>query len=102
MENEKIEINGVQYVRADSVANIDSEIKIVILQRGWVMIGRWSQDGEKCALDDAKVIEHWGTTKGLGELVNGPTKNTKLSPCGHVEFHILGVIATISVDDSKW
>ncbi len=96
-----ITVDGAEYVKKSDL-HADSPVKIVILQRGWVMVGRWSRDGDNCTLDDASVIERWGTTKGLGELVDGPTENTKLAPCGHVEFHILGVVAAISADESKW
>lgn len=96
----KITVNGVDYIPANSVTRdlSDSPVRIVILQRGWVMIGRWSQDGDKCRLDNASVIRKWGTTKGLGELVDGPTDKTILDPIGQVEFHILGVVASVACD----
>lgn len=100
-----IRIDEIEYVRKDSIPNpIDpnSPVKIVILQHGWVMVGHWGQDGDACWLDDASVIERWGTTEGLGQLVNGPTKETRLKKCGRVEFHILGVVAAITADASKW
>ncbi len=109
IDADTISVNGVAYVRADSMTTAtppsyaDSPIKIVILQRGWVMVGRWGRDGDNCTLDDAKVIERWGTTKGIGELVAGPVKGkTQLRDCGHVEFHILGVVAAISCDEAGW
>lgn len=80
----------------------DSPVKIVILQRGWVMIGRWSREGDNCSLDNAMVIRVWGTEKGIGELVGGPTSSTVLDPTGHVEFHILTVVATIDAEESVW
>jgi len=100
-----ITVNDIEYVRKDAVSEPDftnSPIKIVILQRGWVAIGHWSQDGEMCSLDKAKTIRQWGTTKGLGELRTGPTTKTILDESGHVEFHILAVVATISCDEDKW
>lgn len=99
-----IQINDVEYVRKDtlSVDHSNSPIKIVILQRGWVMVGRWGRDGDDCWLDDAQVIERWGTSKGLGELVDGPTADTRLRPAGHVEFHILGVVASLTANAARW
>jgi hypothetical protein len=93
-----VTIDGVVY-RPDTAS---SEVKIVILQRGWVMVGRWSRDGDMCALDGAAVIRQWGTTLGLGELVGGPTSSTVLDPTGHVEFHILTVVAAIDAEESAW
>jgi hypothetical protein len=74
------------------------DIRIVILQRGWVMVGEFKQEGHKCFLNNASVIRVWGTSKGIGELLNGPTKDTKADSCGNVEFHELTVVATMKVN----
>lgn len=79
------------------------DMRIVILQRGWVMVGEYTKvSSELHTLTDAAVIRIWGTTKGLGELINGPLSNTKLDPCGFVEFHPLTVIASFKVKADKW
>lgn len=102
---EEIEINGKKYY-SEKPTGIEfaGEYKIVILQRGWVMVGKFERDGSECKLHQASVIRIWGTTEGLGEIAkHGPTENTKLDPCnGLVEFDYLTVVATISVDESKW
>ena len=102
----EIEVNGVAYVPKSSASYVEpaGDFKIVILQRGWVMIGRLERNGSECKLHDASVIRCWGTTKGLGELAkDGPQENTKVDPCnGLVEFDYLTVVATISADESKW
>jgi hypothetical protein len=41
------------------------------------------------------VIRRWGTTKGLGELVNGPLEDTVLDPAGIVRAHKLAVVMQI-------
>lgn len=59
--------------------------QIVVLDRGWVYYSpRVEQEGDDLVLHDAKCIRRWGTTKGLGELVNGPTSETALDPAGLV------------------
>ncbi len=102
---ETIEINGKTYY-SEKPNNIEheGEWKIVILQRGWVMVGKLEKAGSECKLHQASVIRNWGTTKGLGEIANdGPKKDTKLDPCnGLVEFDYLTVVATISVNEKKW
>lgn len=99
----ELEINGEKYVLKGTQAPTNSKIKIVVLQRGWIMIGRYSKTGDICTLEDASVIRQWGTTKGLGELaLEGKKASTKLDPAGHVEFHILTIVATINCDDKKW
>jgi len=103
--DEKIEINGKIYVPegTQKSANITGDVKIVVLQRGWVYIGRFSRIGNDCKLENAYCIRTWGTTKGLQELVNGATSSTKLDKCdGVVEFDWLTVIHTISCKESAW
>lgn len=102
----EIAINGIAYVPKGSGPEVqpNGSLKIVILQRGWVMFGRFERNGNECKLHNASVIRSWGTTKGLGEIAgNGPTKNTVLDKCnGLVEFDYLTVVATVSVKESKW
>lgn len=93
-------IDDKEYVPAN---NSTGNMKIVILQRGWVMVGRFERNGSDCKLHNAAVIRSWGTTKGVGELSNGPLKDTKIDPTnGLVEFDYLTVVATISVDEKSW
>lgn len=100
-----IMIDDQEYVRTQGVqqAPKNSNIKIVILQRGWVMIGRWSEDEDNCSLDDAYVIRRWGTDSGLGQLaLEGKQSETKLEKTGHVDFHRLTVVSTINCKDELW
>ncbi len=78
------------------------DVKIVILQRGWVYVGRFSRDGDMCKLTNGRCIRRWGTTKGIGELFNGPKPDTKLDPPLPVEFHILTTVAMLSVCQDGW
>jgi hypothetical protein len=97
-------IDDEEYVPASECKELDSPVKIVILQRGWAMVGRFERKDSECKLHDASVIRVWGTTKGLGEIAkDGPTSSTKLDKCnGLVEFDYLTVVATLSCDDKKW
>lgn len=77
--------------------------QIVILNRGWCLIGDYSEKGDECTLDNASVIRVWGTTKGLGELAEeGVKTNTKLDPCPQVTFHKMTMVARMSVNEDKW
>lgn len=99
----KIEVDGEVYIKEGTQDPKNSDIKIVVLQRGWIMIGRYSKDGDIVTLENASVIRQWGTTKGLGQLAfDGKQSSTKLDKAGHVEFHILTVVATLNCDDKKW
>jgi hypothetical protein len=102
---ESLEIEGVVYVPKDSIRKENvGDVKIVILQRGHVMVGRFERNGSDCKLHNASVIRIWGTTRGLGEVADGgPTSSTKLDPTnGLVEFDYLTVIATIACRGEKW
>jgi len=102
--DEKIEINGKVYVPIGTTSpNFTGPIKIVVMQRGWVYIGRFERNGNDCKLHNAYCIRTWGTTKGLQELVNGATSSTMLDKCdGVVEFDWLTIIHTITVNSEKW
>jgi hypothetical protein len=105
MNVETITVNGkTYYSEAPKNQEFNGEIKIVILQRGWVMIGKLEKIGSECKLHNASVIRNWGTTKGLGELASeGKKKDTKLDKCGGVvEFDYLTVVATIAVNEALW
>lgn len=105
-----ITLNGVDYV---AKADVDkalkgskvapTKIQIVVLQRGWVAIGRFSQTKEQCHLTSASIVRTWGTSKGLGELaMNGPLTNTKLDKCADLHFHEMTIVVRMDVDESKW
>ena len=96
----KVIIDDTEYIPAEEKGNV----RIVILQRGWNMVGRFERNGSDCKLHNAAVIRTWGTTKGLGEIAkDGPTSSTKLDPCnGTVEFDYLTVVATIGCNEEKW
>ena len=105
MDNqESLMIDNVKYVKADSVPDVKGDLKIVILQRGWVMIGKLERNGTDCILHNAATVRRWGTTKGLGELAScGPLKDTVLDKCyGEVQFDYLTVIASISCKETSW
>lgn len=98
----KIELDGKTYVLEGSQPK-NSNIKIVVLQRGWVMVGRFTQVDDACSLDDAMVIRTWGTSKGLGELaLEGKKTSTKLDPIGHVNFHVLTTVAVVNCNEDVW
>lgn len=102
---ETIELNGkTYYSEKPECVQFEGEYKIVVLQRGWVLVGIFEREGNDCQLHNASVIRIWGTTKGLGELAEGgPTDSTKLDKChGLVQFDYLTMVFSICVDPDKW
>jgi len=79
-----------------------SEIKIAVCDKGFVYVGRCARDGDMLIISNANNIRYWGTSKGLGELVNGPLAGTKLDPVGTVRVPIHALILLIDVVSSKW
>lgn len=98
---ESIKIDDVEYVRKDAQPAA-GEIKIVVLDRGFVYVGRVLIDGDFIVISNAKNLRVWGTTKGLGELVNGPTSKTQLDNVGTVRAPVRAMIHMIEVEQSKW
>ena len=78
------------------------EIRIVVLQRGWVVVGYYSREGLEVTVRNAHCIRKWGTTRGLGELRYGPLENTVLDPSGVVKCHRLSVVHTFDCDQVAW
>jgi len=101
MSEEKcILIDGKRYVPEKKPTG---DIKIVVLQRGHVAVGRLSQSGDMCKLEGASVIRYWGTTRGLGELAfDGPTSKTKLDRCPDISFHVLTSILIMDCVEESW
>lgn len=78
-------------------------IRIVILPRGHVVVGKWAEDGNWVSLEGASVVRRWGTSKGLGQLAeNGPQSSTILDPTPKQRFPVSTVINTIECDAAKW
>ena len=109
-EPRTIKINEVEYVRKKDAAPVVSDpIKIVVVDRGFVYVGVMLPPGvgpgtlvHGIRLANAYNIRIWGTTKGLGELVNGPTKTTKLDKVGSIQIPLHAVISIIDVDQASW
>lgn len=77
--------------------------KIVVLHRGWVVVGDFSKDGNEVVVENASVIRKWGTTKGLGQLAaEGKLPDTVLDPAGTVRANELAVVMTIDCNQEKW
>jgi len=84
----ELEVNGVKYVRKDSVSGAVRDIgekRIIVADRGWIFVGNCedNEDGS-VTIRNARNIRQWGTTKGLGELKTGPTSKTAHDDYGEV------------------
>jgi len=88
---------------ATETAEQDLGVQIVILQRGWVVVGHAYKSPDRVRVDNAAVIRRWGTTKGLGELAEkGPLGETVLDSCPPVQTHPLVVVAMMEATANAW
>ena len=98
-----IKIDEIEYVRADYMVPNQGPIKIAVLDRGFVYVGNITWEGDNfLIMTNAKNIRKWGTTKGLGELVGGPLKDTVLDHVGTVRIPSHSLIHLIDVEQQKW
>lgn len=90
-------------VKGNSEIPNNSSIRIVVLQRGWIVVGKVSQSGETILISNPSIIRNWGTTKGLGEIAEGgPTSKTVLDKCPDINAHALTVVLQMKCDETKW
>ncbi len=69
--------------------------EIVVIERGWVVVGEVTSAPDKLTITNARCIRRWGTTQGLGQLIDGPQPDTVLDPLGTVVVPIRSVIMRI-------
>ena len=70
----------------------DLGAQIIVVDRGFVYVGNVTIEGDMCRIQNARNIRKWGTTKGLGELVSGPLKDTVLDTYGEILVPMKAVI----------
>ena len=82
---------------------IKKPLRILVLHRGWVVIGRVSATKEEITVTDASTVRRWGTTSGLGQLArDGKQPNTVLDACPTVRVHPLAVVQQIDCVEAAW
>jgi len=66
--------------------------QIVVLDRGWVYVGKVIRTNDEVRIENARCIRRWETNNGLGQLRDGPLANTILDDCGIVITPMSAVI----------
>ena len=94
-----ITLNGIEYIPASEAGPAaPTSRQIVVLQRGWIVVGDVSRDGDDLIIQNCASIRRWGTTTGLGQLARtGPTEKTIIDPQPDTRVHILAVVQRINV-----
>jgi hypothetical protein len=89
--------------RKDMTTKKQKDYRIVVLQRGWVVVGEYAEDEKTITVKNGSVIRRWGTTKGLGELaIKGALPNTILDQCTEIKAGIDAVVMTLKTDAGLW
>lgn len=102
-EPKTMSINDVDYVRKDSINFVETTKQIIVLQRGWVVVGDVEKTEAEVKITNCSIIRVWGTSKGLGELAeSGATSKTRLDPCPSLAVHPLSVVLYMNVNESNW
>ena len=76
--------------------------QIVVVDSGFVFLGDCISDQDTLVMTNVKQLRQWGTSRGLGQLVDGPTAQTVMDPIPSVIVPRPRVIFTIPVNESKW
>jgi len=80
-----------------------SPLRILVLHRGWVIVGRVKTSATELEISNAAVVRRWGTTGGLGQLArDGVRTDTVLDDSPVIRVHPLAVIKQIDCTESAW
>lgn len=96
-----IELNGQKYITLKD----NSNIRIVILQRGWVFVGMYvNNSDDEHMLINGFNYRYQGSKKGFGYVANyGPSEKCILDPCPTpIRFNPITIIATIDCNGEAW
>ena len=95
-----VTIDGRRYIPVEDAG----EIKIVVLERGFIYVGRVDEgDPVDITIRGARALIRWGTENHLGELVNGPLDSNRLGDSCVVKARWNPqVIHRIEVNQDAW
>lgn len=101
----EITINGEVYIKKSDINQEykPSPIQIVVLNRGWIVVGNVKETGSKTIIQNASVIRNWGTKNGLGELaMKGKLPETKLDACPDITVETCNVVLVMNCEQKNW
>lgn len=82
-------------------------IRIVIVQGGWVFVGRYAIEGGEAVIRDGYTLRRWGTAegahRGLGRVAElGPTRETQMDRITTTFIPYHAVIGTMLCTAKEW
>jgi len=99
---QQIEVNGVSYVRADSVSTPQPNGKraVVVVDRGWIFAGDVTEENGRIRLARVLHVFSWQNI-GFSGMVADPKKGkADLRPCADVDIPKDAEIFRVNVGDS--
>lgn len=75
---------------------------IVVIDGGFIQVGDVYIAGGEVLISKNKNIRRGNTTRGLGELINGPLKNTEIDEEGETIIPYGRVVKFLPVNAEKW
>ena len=82
-----------------------SGVRILVLDRGFVVVGKVEPHPDLAfhwLVSPCRTIRQWGTTRGLAQLVSGPTEQTRLDDICIEEIPWRAVLKMMIVEEEKW
>ncbi len=81
---EKISINNVEYVRADSVrAPVEGNRAVVVVDRGWIFAGNVTRKDGRLHITDAIHVFRWESIGFDGMIASPKSNKVTLKPLAH-------------------
>lgn len=81
-------------------------VRIAVVDNGFVFIGILdciqTLHGSMVIISNAKNIRSWGTSKGLGELKDGPLSQTITDEVGTMTVPLSRIVFTFATNAKKW
>ena len=95
---DRIEINGVEYVRAD--AHSTGTRAVVVIDRGWIFAGDVVRENGRIRLDRAVWVFRWESIGFNGMIANPKSDQVTLRPIPNgVDLPEGAEIFSVTVDD---
>lgn len=95
---DKIEINGVQYVRAD--ARHSGKRAVIVVDRGWIYAGDVSEENGRIYLDRAVWVFRWESIGFDGVLANPKSPKVTIRPIqSRVDIPLASEVFRVPVAD---
>ena len=100
---ETISINGVSYVRADSVPQAvpNGNRAVVVVDRGWIFAGDVTRENGRIRLARAVHVLSWAQNGFAGLCADPKKAGAKLNPCADVDMPADAELFCVPVND-KW